>query len=68
MASELEHSQKKNTLTKPEDAAEGCVLTPLYEVGEKGGNPESPAPLDAPDFEPRDPMGYLPKGAVRGKK
>lgn len=50
----------KGKLTKGEDdVAKGDVLSPLYELGNKGGNPEAPAPDDFENFSPRDPMGFL---------
>lgn len=59
--SQIEHSQKKGKLTKAEDEVhESGMLTPLYEEGEKGGNPESPAAEElGADFHPPDPMGFL---------
>ena len=45
------------------------VLTPLYEEGEKGGNPESPAPEELDFKTPPDPMGFLSHlGEEGGKK
>jgi hypothetical protein len=60
----LQHSIKRGRLTKGEDdAQEDGILSPLYEEGEKGGNPESPEAEGLPDFMPRDPMGFLPRGS-----
>jgi hypothetical protein len=59
----LEHDIKKGKLNKAEDDVhESGILTPLYEEGEKGGNPESPAAEElGADFHPPDPMGFLSK-------
>ena len=57
----VKSSEHKGKLTKGEDDVErDGMLSPLYEEGEKGGNPESPAAeeLDG-DMTPPDPMGFL---------
>lgn len=60
----IEHGVRKNRLSPGGDeVAKNGILTPLYEEGEKGGNSESPLPVDTPDFSPPDPLGLLPKGA-----
>jgi hypothetical protein len=54
---------------KPGDTTdkEGMV-TPLDFEGRKGGNPDSPKAMDPHEIDPRDPMGFLPKGSKeRGK-
>ena len=59
----------KDKLTKAEaDVHESGILTPLYEHGEKGGNPESPAPVDSETFSPPDPMGFLKKLGSGGRE
>jgi hypothetical protein len=57
----LEHGVKKGKLSEGGDEIpKDGVLTPLYEEGEKGGNPESPAPEElAVKLGPPDPMGFL---------
>lgn len=61
MASKLEKGE--------EGVKKGEMVSPLSYQGRKGGNPESPSPEAPEDFEPRDPMGFLPKDAEgRGKK
>lgn len=47
----------------------GEMVSPLCYQGNKGGNPESPSLGEPEGFEPRDPMGFLPKGAEeKGKR
>jgi hypothetical protein len=65
-----EHGVRKGVLSSGgDDVADGEVLTPLYELGEKGGNSESPAPDDFEHFNSvPDPLGLLKNlGGSKGK-
>lgn len=55
-----EHGVRRGKLSEGGDSVpKDGVLTPLYEEGDKGGNPESPAPEELEFGKVPDPMNFL---------